>query len=59
SAIDKAEQPFYSPESETAWIDNLKSFLSGSDVETLELDNHINDEAFAEKLAQTLLDLIG
>ena len=59
SAIDKAEQPFYSPEAETAWIDNLKSGLSGSDVETLELDNHINDEAFAEKLAQTLLDLIG
>ena len=59
SAIDKAKQPFYSPEAETAWIDNLKSGLSGSDVETLELDNHINDEAFAEKLAQTLLDLIG
>ena len=59
SAIDKAEQPFYSPEAETAWSDNLKSGLSGSDVETLELDNHINDEAFAEKLAQTLLDLIG
>ena len=59
SAIDKAEQPFYSPEAETAWIDNLRSGLSGSDIEILELDNHINDEAFAEKLAQTLLDLIG
>jgi len=59
SAIDKAEQPFYSPEAETAWIDNLRSGLSGSDIEILELDNHINDEAFAEKSAQALLDLIG
>ena len=58
SAIDKTDQPFYSPEAETAWIDSLKSGLDGSDVEVIEMDNHINDEAFGEKLAQTLLNLL-
>lgn len=58
SAIDKTDQPFYSPEAETAWIDSLKSGLDGSDVEVIEMDNHINDEAFSEKLAQTLLNLL-
>ena len=58
SAIDKTGQPFYSPEAETAWINSLKSGLDESVVEVIEMDNHINDEAFGEKLAQTLLNLL-
>ena len=54
SAIDKEGQPFYSPEAEAAWIENLKSNLA-SNVELIEMDNHINDDAFAAKLAETLL----
>ena len=58
SAIDKTGQPFYSPEAETAWINSLKSGLDKSVVEVIEMDNHINDEEFGEKLAQTLLNLL-
>jgi len=58
SAIDKTDQPFYSPEAETAWINSLKSGLDESVVEVIEMDNHINDEEFGEKLAQTLLNLL-
>ncbi|MBR55568.1 hypothetical protein CMK19_17565 [Candidatus Poribacteria bacterium] len=58
SAIDKTDQPFYSPEAETAWINSLKSGLDKSVVEVIEMDNHINDEEFGEKLAQTLLNLL-
>ena len=58
SAIDKTDQPFYSPEAETAWINSLKSGLDESVVEVIEMDNHINDEEFGEQLAQTLLNLL-
>ena len=54
SAIDKEGQPFYSAEAETAWIENLKANL-GDNVTLIEMDNHINDDAFAEKLVETLL----
>ncbi len=55
SAIDKAGQPFHWPEADAAWIENLKANL-GSNVTLIEMDNHINDEAFATKLAETLLE---
>lgn len=58
SAIDKTDQPFYSPEAVIAWIDNLKSGLADSDVEITEMNNHINDEDFGKKIAETLLDLL-
>ena len=32
--------------------------LDESVVEVIEMDNHINDEEFGEKLAQTLLNLL-
>ena len=54
SAIDQEGQPFYSAEAETAWIENLKANL-GDNVTLIEMDNHINDDAFAEKLVETLL----
>ena len=54
SAIDQEGQPFYSAEAEAAWIENLKTNL-GDNVTLIEMDNHINDDAFATKLVETLL----
>ena len=54
SAIDQEGQPFYSAEAEAAWIENLKANL-GDTVTLIEMDNHINDDAFATKLVETLL----
>ena len=54
SAIDQEGQPFYSAEAEAAWIENLKANLSDN-VTLIEMDNHINDDAFATKLVDTLL----
>ena len=57
SAIDMTGQPFDSPEARTAWIENLKAHI-GDNVTVIEMDAHINDDAFATKLAETLLDTI-
>ena len=54
SAIDKEGQPFYSAEAEAAWIENLKANLEDN-VTLIEMDNHINDDAFATKLVEILL----
>ena len=57
SAIDKTGQPFDSPEARTAWIENLKAHI-GDNVTVIEMDAHINDDAFAIKLVETLLENI-
>ena len=57
SAIDKTGQPFDSPEAREAWRENLKAHI-GDNVTVIEMDAHINDDAFAIKLAETLLDSI-
>ena len=57
SAIDKTGQPFDSPEARAAWIDNLKAHI-GDNVTVIEMDAHINDDAFATRLAETLLESI-
>ncbi len=54
SAIDTQGQPFDSPEARTAWIQNLKENMSDN-VTVIEMDNNINDDAFAIRLAETLL----
>ena len=55
SAIDKTGQPFDSPEARTAWCENLKANI-GRNVTVIEMDAHINDDEFAKKLAETLLE---
>ncbi len=55
SAIDMTEQPFDAPEARAAWRENLKAHI-GSNVTVIEMDAHINDDAFATKLAETLLE---
>ncbi len=57
SAIDKTGQPFDSPEARAAWIENLKAHI-GDNVTVIEMDAHINDDEFATKLAETLLDSV-
>lgn len=54
SAIDAAGQPFDSPEARSAWIQNLKANVTDN-VTVIEMDNNINDDAFATRLAGTLL----
>jgi uncharacterized protein (UPF0261 family) len=55
SAIDKAGEPFYSPEALTAYRVALKQTLSPA-VKLVELDAHINDESFARAATDLLLD---
>ena len=55
SAIDKTAQPFDSPEARAAWRENLKANI-GSNVTVIEMNAHINDDEFATKLAETLLE---
>jgi len=55
SAIDKTAQPFDSPEARAAWRENLKANI-GSNVTVIEMDAHINDDEFATRLADTLLE---
>ncbi len=57
SAIDKTGQPFDSPEARAAWCENLKANIGGN-VTVIEMDAHINDDEFATKLAETLLETL-
>ena len=54
SAIDKTGQPFDSPAAREAWREHLKAHI-GDNVTVIEMDAHINDDAFATKLVETLL----
>lgn len=55
SAIDREGQPFHDPEADEAFISSLKGAV-GSNVEVVELDNHINDEEFAVAVARSLME---
>ena len=55
SAIDKAGEAFYSPESLEAYRCALRDMLIPS-IKVVELDAHINDESFAQAAADLLLD---
>ena len=57
SAIDKTGEPFDSPEARDAWRESLKAHI-GENVTVIEMDAHINDDEFATKLAETLLESI-
>lgn len=56
SAIDQTGKPFDDPLARQALLDGIRK-THGS-AELLELDNHINDEAFAEAAARKLLQLL-
>ncbi|MDE0297417.1 MAG: Tm-1-like ATP-binding domain-containing protein [Candidatus Poribacteria bacterium] len=58
SAIDAHGQPFDSPEARAAWIENLKA-NAADNVKVIEMDNNINDDTFATRLAETLLQSLN
>ena len=57
SAIDAEGQPFWWPEADEALFQSLRQWISPA-VELIELDLHINDPAFAQEAAETLLRLM-
>lgn len=58
SAIDREGQPFWWPEADAALFQSLRNWISPQ-VKLIELDLHINDPAFAEAAARTLLTLMA
>lgn len=57
SAIDAEEKPFWWPEADTALFQSLRQWMIPH-VELIELDQHINDAAFAQAATDTLLRLL-
>ena len=57
SAIDKEGGPFWWPEADAALFQSIRNWI-GPTAKLIELDMHINDAAFAETAARTLLDLM-
>jgi uncharacterized protein (UPF0261 family) len=57
SAIDREGQPFWWPEADAALFQSLRNWISPQ-VRLIELDLHINDPAFAEAAATTLLETL-
>jgi uncharacterized protein (UPF0261 family) len=56
SAIDRPGQPFDDPEARAALMDGVREHHG--EVELIEMDNHINDPAFAETVAKKLIELM-
>jgi len=55
SLIDKEGQPFYDPEADAAFLENIKDNLSDK-VRLVEIDTDINDDEFASRIAKLLLE---
>ena len=58
SMIDAEGQPFYSPEADAALFEALREYLDPNKVTLIELDMHINDPEFANRMATHLLEMI-
>jgi uncharacterized protein (UPF0261 family) len=58
SAIDKIGEPFYSPEALTAYRRALKASLNPT-IRLVEIDAHINDDAFARAAADLLMESLA
>src|SRR5207302_1792180 len=57
SAIDKEGQPFWWPEADAALFQSVRNWIAPQ-VKLIELDLHVNDPAFAEMAAATLLQFL-
>jgi uncharacterized protein (UPF0261 family) len=57
SAIDAAGLPFWWPEADSSYLNALKENLNCR-IRLVEVDAHINDEDFAQTVANTLLQLM-
>ena len=58
SMIDAEGMPFHDPIADKALFDALRTHLDRSKVELVELDLHINDPAFADAMADRLLEML-
>ncbi len=58
SMIDADGMPFWSPAADTALFDAIRATVDRSRVELVELDAHINDDAFADAMADRLLAML-
>jgi uncharacterized protein (UPF0261 family) len=57
SSLDCQGNIFYDPIADRAFIDSLKSSLKET-IEVREVDAHINDDEFAEVVANEFMDII-
>jgi uncharacterized protein (UPF0261 family) len=57
SALDAKGKPFYDPDADRALFDTLRKGLTPA-VRIVELDAHINDPAFAERVTAEMLTLL-
>jgi uncharacterized protein (UPF0261 family) len=58
SAIDCPGGAFYSPEADKSYLDALKENLEPR-IRLVEVDANINDESFARRIAESLLETMG
>lgn len=58
SGIDTEGGPFHDPEADAALFDAVRAAVAGSDVQLLEVDQHINDPGFGRDAARRLHALI-
>ncbi|MFR7747182.1 MAG: Tm-1-like ATP-binding domain-containing protein [Eggerthellaceae bacterium] len=56
SMIDAEGQPFYGPQEDKALFDTLRAEVNPKTATIVEMNAHINDDAFAEAAAQRLID---
>jgi uncharacterized protein (UPF0261 family) len=56
SAIDRADQPFDDPLAREALFEGIRNHHGRAEL--LELDQHINDAAFADAAARKLIEMI-
>jgi uncharacterized protein (UPF0261 family) len=59
SMIDAEGMPFWDPIADTALFDAIRAKLDRSKVELIELDLHINDPAYADAMADKLMELMA
>jgi len=57
SSLDCQGNVFYDPPADRAFIDSLRNTLKEA-IEVKEIDAHINDEKFAEVVADEFMDIM-
>ena len=58
SMIDAPGQPFYGSKEDEALFDTLKNNIDTDKVNIVEMDNNINDKAFAQRAAEELIKML-
>lgn len=59
SMIDAPDMPFHDPAADEALFQALREHVDTNRVEVIEMENHINDPAFAIAMAEKLLDMLS